>query len=138
MRHLVEAAGLYAHIQIDSAGTAAYHTGEPPDRRSRQAAAARGIAVGGRARQFRPEDWERFDYVLAMDGSNYEDLATQAPPEARHKLRLLRAFDPASPRGAAVPDPYYGGEDGFGEVLDLCEAACCGLLDHLKRQHELG
>ena len=137
MRHLVEAAGLSAHVQIDSAGTAAYHIGKAPDHRSREAAAARRISIGGAARQFAPEDWERFDYVLVMDSSNYEDLAAQAPPEAKHKLRLLRSFDPASPSGAPVPDPYYGGAEGFDEVLDLCEAACRGLLDHVKREHGL-
>lgn len=138
MRHLVEKAGLSAHIQVDSAGTAAYHTGEAPDRRSRQAAAARGISVGGRARQFGIEDWDRFDYVLAMDRSNYEDLTVLVPPGAKHKLRLLRSFDPEAPRDASVPDPYYGAEDGFDEVLDLCDAACRALLEHLKHQHELG
>ncbi|NLE85011.1 MAG: low molecular weight phosphotyrosine protein phosphatase [Myxococcales bacterium] len=137
MRHLVEAAGLSAHVEIDSAGTAAYHIGKGPDHRSRQAAAARGIVIGGQARQFTPADWERFDYVLAMDSSNYEDLIAHAPPEAKQKLRLLRSFDPASPPGAPVPDPYYGGAEGFDEVLDLCEAACRGLLDHLKREHGL-
>lgn len=137
MRHLVEQAGLTSLIEIDSAGTAAYHTGNPPDRRSRQAAAARGIEVGGRARQFQAADWDRFDYVLAMDRSNYEDLERIAPPEARSKLFLLRSFDPASPPGASVPDPYYGGAEGFEEVLDLCEAACRGLLDHLLERHAL-
>lgn len=137
MRHLVERAGLTSFIEIDSAGTAAYHAGEAPDRRSRAAAAARGIQVGGTARQFRPEDWQRFDYVLAMDASNYEDLAQSAPPELLSKLSLLRSFDPASPRGAGVPDPYYGGAEGFDEVLDLCKAACAALLDHVVATHGL-
>lgn len=137
MRHLVARAGLESVIEIDSAGTAAYHAGEAPDRRSRAAAAARGIPVGGTARQFRPEDWHRFDYVLAMDASNYEDLAQGAPAEQRSKLFLLRSFDPASPRGAGVPDPYYGGAEGFDEVIDLCEAACAALLEHLVKTHRL-
>lgn len=135
MRHLVEEAGLSNLIQIDSAGTAAYHAGNPPDRRAQAAAAARGITVGGKARKFQPEDWDRFDYILVMDKSNYDDLTEVMPASAKHKLHLLRSFDPESPKGAAVPDPYYGGPEGFEEVLDLCEAACRGLLEHLKREY---
>lgn len=137
MRHLVAQAGLSAHIEIDSAGTAAYHVGSPPDRRARAAAHKRGIDMGGRARQFQPEDWERFDYVLAMDRSNYEDLLAIAPDGASRKLHLLRSFDPESPPGASVPDPYYGGPEGFEEVLDLCEAACRHLLEHIQREHRI-
>ena len=72
-----------------------------------------------------------------MDATNYDDLRRQAPPAAAEKLRLARSFDPGSPRGAGVPDPYYGA-DGFDEVLDQCEALCRGLLDHIVREHGLG
>jgi protein-tyrosine phosphatase len=138
MRDLVEKASLGARIEIGSAGTAGYHTGELPDRRSRAAARKRGIELGSRARQFAAEDWERFDYVLAMDAENYDVLSRQAPnAAARSRLRLLREFDPTSPPKAGVPDPYYGGDDGFGQVLDLCEAACAGLLEHIRREHAL-
>jgi protein-tyrosine phosphatase len=138
MRFLVEEASLADRIEIGSAGTAGYHTGDLPDRRSRAAALRRGIELTSRARQFAMKDWERFDYVLAMDGENYDVLARQAPsPAARSRLRLLREFDAKSPPKAGVPDPYYGGEDGFEHVLDLCEAACAGLLEHIRREHGL-
>ncbi len=138
MRQLVRQAGLEGRIEIDSAGTAAYHAGEIPDARAAQAARGRGIELSGHARQFKARDWQRFDYVLAMDCSNLRDLRASAPSNgARDKLSLLRAFDPASPSGAGVPDPYYGGDAGFDEVLDLCEAACRGLLEHIRREHGL-
>jgi len=135
MRHLLELEGLTAAVEVDSAGTAAYHSGEPPDRRATAAARARGVRVGGAARQFKASDWESFDYVLAMDRDNFDDLRRGAAPRHHDKLFLLRQFDPASPKHASVPDPYYGGDDGFEEVLDLCEAACRGLIAHLRRQH---
>lgn len=138
MRHLVREQGLEGRIEIDSAGTAAYHAGESPDRRATLTARRRGIELAGRARQFKRRDWERFDYVLAMDTSNFHDLERSAPSQpARDKLSLLRDFDPASSSGAGVPDPYYGGDAGFDEVLDLCEAACRGLLEHLQKEHAL-
>ncbi len=137
MRHLLEQEGLSAEVEVDSAGTAAYHSGEPPDRRAAAAARARGITVGGAARQFQKPDWERFDYVLAMDRDNFDDLRQSAPARHHEKLFLLRQFDPGSPTHASVPDPYYGGNDGFEEVLDLCEAACRGLIGHLRERHGL-
>lgn len=136
MRHLLAEAGLGGAIHVDSAGTAAYHTGERPDRRSAAAARARGIDLPGRARQFTREDWDEFDYVLAMDADNHAELARRAPnAAARAKLHLFRDFDPASPRGSSTPDPYYGGANGFEEVLDICEAACQGLLVRLRADH---
>lgn len=137
MRHLVSEAGLAQAIEVDSAGTAAYHSGEAPDRRSAHAAQQRGVKLAGRARRFEREDWDRFDYVLAMDRSNYDDLAAQARAEQKAKLSLLRSFDPASPVGASVPDPYYGGERGFDHVVELCFAACHGLLEHIRREHRV-
>jgi protein-tyrosine phosphatase len=139
MRKLVSEAGLSNAIEVDSAGTAGYHTGEPPDRRAQRAGERRGVQLGGRARQFKQKDWAAFDYVLAMDRSNFDDLKESAPsPEAQRKLHLLRAFDGSAPKWANVPDPYYGGDDGFDEVLDICERACEGLLAHLRQKHELG
>ncbi len=137
-RHLVELEGLVDRIEADSAGTAAYHSGEPPDRRATAAARARGIRVGGAARQFRAPDWERFDYVVAMDRDNFDELKRSAPARHHEKLYLLRHFDPASPEHASVPDPYYGGPEGFDEVLDLCDAACRGLLAHIRERREPG
>ena len=139
MRHLVEQAGLSDRIAIDSAGTGAWHAGEQADARSRATAARRGVRLDSIARQVTREDFERFDYLLAMDTSNQEELERIAPgPAARRKVRLLRSFDPAAPAGAAVPDPYYGGDDGFERVFEICEAACRGLLEHLVREHRLG
>jgi protein-tyrosine phosphatase len=138
MRHRVREAGLEGKITVDSAGTAAYHAGEPPDRRARSAAARRGIDIGGKARKFEPNDWERFDYVIAMDRENFDDLGADAPKQELHeKLFLLRSFDPDSPKFAGVPDPYYGGADGFDEVIDICEAGCRGLLQHIREKHGL-
>ncbi len=138
MRHLVREAGLESRIRVESAGTAGYHVGEPPDRRARGAAARRGIEIDNRGKQFKREDFARFDYVLAMDRSNLDDLSRLAGHlDVKQKLRLLRSFDPASPPGAPVPDPYYGGEDGFDEVLDLCLAACRELLAVVREEHRL-
>lgn len=137
MRHLVQEAGLSAAIEVDSAGTGAYHVGELPDARARAAGRRRGIEISGRARQVVPADFQRFDYVLAMDGDNLANLQGLAPPGASAECGLLRAFDASSPRGAAVPDPYYGGEQGFDEVVELCVRACSGLLERIRREHGL-
>jgi protein-tyrosine phosphatase len=137
MRHLVREAHLEGSITVQSAGTAGYHVGEPPDRRASAAAKRRGISIDNRGRQFKREDFARFDYVLCMDESNMEDLRRLADGAALENVRLLRSYDPASPRGAAVPDPYYGGDDGFDDVLDLCLAACRELLAVVRREHGL-
>jgi len=136
MRHVLHEEGLADRVAIDSAGTSAYHVGEAPDARSTAAARERGIRMTGAARQFVREDFHGFDYVLAMDGSNYTDLVgLAATAEHKDKVHLFRSFDPASEDGAEVPDPYYGGKRGFDEVLDICDAACRGLLAHLRREH---
>lgn len=138
MRHLLETEQLAAHIEIDSAGTGAWHVGEPPDRRARAAGKRRGIDVRGRARRVVTKDFEYFDYVIAMDRANHSDLRRMAPnQEGEVKIELFRNFDPSSPRDADVPDPYYGEGDGFERVLDICEAACRGLLQHIRENHRL-
>lgn len=134
-RHRVAEAGLDHWLAAESAGTAAYHVGDPADPRSVQAAKRRGIAVVGSARQFVSEDWARLDLVLAVDRSTLSAVQATASGSQRDRARLLRSFDPGSPAGAEVPDPYYGGEQGFEHVLDLCEAACQGLVQHLCVQH---
>ena len=135
MRHLLREEGLEDEIVIDSAGTGAWHAGNPPDRRATAAARQRGIVLDGAARQVRPSDFEAFDLLLVADRENLADLRAIAPDDAaRAKVRLLREFDPAS-AGAPdldVPDPYYGGPDGFEDVLDLVEAACRGLLAEVR------
>lgn len=138
MRLLLEETRLTGVIGIDSAGTGAWHVGEPPDRRARAAGKRRGIDVRGRARKVVLEDFERFHYVIAMDRTNQSDLFQLAPSaEAQAKIALLRNFDPSSPQDAEVPDPYYGSGDGFERVLDICEAGCRGLLQHIRDTHGL-
>jgi protein-tyrosine phosphatase len=139
MRHVLMGAGLTHLVEVDSAGTAGYHSGELPDSRARAAGRRFGVEVGGRARQFKRADFERFDYVLAMDQANYDDLRELAPSaEAREKVHLLRSFDPGSPRGASVPDPYYGDDEDFDDVVRICQAACSPLLKQLRQKHRLG
>jgi protein-tyrosine phosphatase len=135
MRSLVREAGLEDEITIDSAGTGGWHAGDPPDRRATEAAARRGITLDGAARRLSVQDFDDFDLLLAMDRENLRGIREIAPsPEAAAKARLLREFDPAS-AGAPdldVPDPYYGGPQGFETVLDQVEAACRGLLAELR------
>ena len=132
MLHLVGEAGLTGRVSVDSAGTGDWHLGEPPDPRTRAVARRRGIVLEHRAQHFGSRDFARYDLVIAMDRSNRRDLERLAPTEAdRAKIRLLRSYDPAAPEDAEVPDPYYGGDDGFDEVFDICEAACRGLLAEL-------
>lgn len=134
-RRLVHDAKLDAQIEIDSAGTAAYHVGESADARSRAAAHRRGYELTGKGRQFQARDFDAFDYVLAMDADNRRALEKLAPNDAaRRKVQLLREYDPTAPAGAEVPDPYYGGPAGFDNVIDICERACKGLLNHVRSQ----
>lgn len=131
-RHVVRQAGLEDSIHIDSAGTHDYHVGSPPDRRSCHHASLRGYDLADqRARQVHRTDFERFDLILAMDWDNLERLQAHCPAQHRHKLRRLMEFAPAG-LGDEVPDPYYGGADGFEAVLDHVESACRGLLQHLR------
>jgi protein-tyrosine phosphatase len=131
---LVAEARLAHRVQVDSAGTHAYHLGEPPDQRATQAAARRGVDLSRqRARRVEPADFVRFDYVLAMDSSNLDDLLSICPQEHRGKVRLFLEFaGPSVQRD--VPDPYYGGAQGFERVLDLVEEGARGLLEDIRRQ----
>jgi protein-tyrosine phosphatase len=133
-RKLVADAGLTGRIAIDSAGTHGYHVGEPPDRRAQAAARRRGYDLSRlRARCVARDDFERFDLVLAMDREHHEILAGLAPPSAENKVKLMMEFGRRSAR-AEVPDPYYGGPDGFELVLDLLEDAAEGLLETLRNE----
>ncbi|MGG1947032.1 low molecular weight protein-tyrosine-phosphatase [Trinickia sp. NRRL B-1857] len=132
MRAQVEAVGLADRILIDSAGTGDWHVGKAPDERAQQAGRARGYDLAPlRARQVAAADFERFDLLLAMDEANVRNVLRLCPPTRRERVRLLMEFAPA---GAAreVADPYFGGEEGFEQVLDQVEAACAGLLAHLR------
>src|ERR1043165_3827687 len=119
-------------FEIDSAGTAGYHVGAPPDSRTREAALRRGYDMSAlRARVVEPQDFARFDLILAMDRQNLETLQRRAPVAARERIRLFLEFAPDAD-ATEVPDPYYGGANGFEEVLDLVEAAAYGLLQHVR------
>lgn len=133
-RELVRAEGLEDLIGIDSAGTHAYHVGNPPDERAQATARGRGFDLSDlRARQVRPEDFSEYDYVLAMDEDNYAILAGQCPPEHHHRVRMFLDFAPE--QGVReVPDPYYGGAKGFEYVFDLVDAASQGLLEDIRRR----
>jgi protein-tyrosine phosphatase len=132
MNHLATKADMDTQIQCDSAGTANYHTGNPPDRRMQSAAAKRNIPMTGRARQFTTADFTTFDLILAMDRENYHNiLALDSQGQYRHKVKLMCDFATHHP-DKEVPDPYYGGEAGFDYVIDLLTDACGGLLSQLE------
>ena len=136
-RHKIRAAGLADVVNVESAGTHNYHPGEPPDRRSQRAAAMRGYDLADlRARQITDDDFERHDLLLAMDWDNLALAEQRCPQEHRHKLRRLTEFCRRHD-APVVPDPYYGGHEGFEHVLDLVEDACEGLLDHVRQRLQL-
>jgi protein-tyrosine phosphatase len=133
--HLVNSEELSDAIEVDSAGTYAYHVGEPPDERARATAMKRGVDLGGqRARRVAESDFQEFDYVLAMDRDNYDKLLSICPPDHADKLRLFLEYAPELGM-QEVPDPYYGGVTGFERVLDLIEQASHGLLVDIREQH---
>jgi len=133
MRGAVADAGLTEEIEVESAGTGDWHIGDPPDPRSVDAAAQRGVELTGAARQVGAPDFEVFDLLVAMDRSNRDALLALAPDEAaRRRVRLLREFGDGEPLD--VPDPYWSGEDGFAEVVEIVERSCEGLLEHLRAE----
>jgi protein-tyrosine phosphatase len=137
-RDRVARAGLIETIQIDSAGTHAYHVGDPPDPRAQEAALQRGIDIGMlRGRKAVRRDFEAFDYILAMDRENHANLLAICPRGQEHKLRLFLEFAPNRPE-EEVPDPYYGGAHGFERVLDMVDEASRGLLADIRRRYLTG
>ena len=130
--HIIKEKELESQFRIDSAGTGGWHAGEPADPRMLSTAANHGIELPSRARKVRPQDFEDFEYILAMDESNYLDLLDiQATvPNGKAQLFKMRSFDPEA-RGADVPDPYYGGRAGFERVYDMLERSCNELLTHI-------
>ena len=130
---LVQAEGLSHRIEVDSAATSDWHIGNPPDPRSIAMARERGVDLSTqRARQVSAEDFHRFDYILAMDGQNLRDLQSLQPAGSRARVTLFLEFDPQSPE-QEVPDPYYGGKEGFAKVVELVERASRALLDHINQ-----
>jgi protein-tyrosine phosphatase len=133
-RHMVHEEGLGDRIEIDSAGTHAYHVGNPPDRRSQSTATTRGIDLSDlRARQVSEQDFAHYDYVVAMDQENYISLSQQCPREHVGKIYMFMDFAPEMTT-REVPDPYYGGAQGFERVFDLVDAASRGLLTEVRRR----
>ena len=136
-RHIVNQSGLEKRIHIDSAGTHAYHIGNPPDSRAQAAAHQRNIDLSSqRARKVKTDDFHEFDYIIAMDDSNITDLEYICPEGLEEKLHLFLNFSEETQQHE-VPDPYYGGSRGFEDVLDLVEQASAGLLNTIKEKHSL-
>jgi protein-tyrosine phosphatase len=137
-QNLLRVRGLEPHYEIDSAGTGAWHVGEKPDARSVAVARRNGVDLVTRARQVAARDLSEFDYLIAMDGQNLSDLRVLA---RRHgggaRLHLLREFDP-EPGDHQVPDPYYGGPDGFDDVFTMVHRSCAALLEHLEEERAGG
>ncbi|WNK21450.1 low molecular weight phosphotyrosine protein phosphatase [Halomonas piscis] len=130
-RRAVEQAGLEPHVTVDSCGIGDWHAGNPPDERAQAAAKRRGLDIGNlRARQLGREDFDEFDYILPMDYGNLRDIRAMEPEGHGAHIELFLAFA-GMPQGE-VPDPYYGGEQGFEEVLDMIEAASQGLVEHIQ------
>jgi protein-tyrosine phosphatase len=136
-RDLVAREGYGSQIEIDSAGTHAYHVGKPPDSRAQATALNRGFDLSDlRARQAKAADFERFDYILAMDGDNYAGLKAICPPGKEGRLHMFMSFAQNS-KIKEVPDPYYGGPRGFETVFDMVADASQGLLQQIRDEHHL-
>jgi protein-tyrosine phosphatase len=134
-RSIVDARGLSDRIEADSAGIGSWHVGEPPDARSQETARRRGVEIGDqRARTVRPDDFDWFDLLMAMDSGHYRNLGRACPPQHAGKLQMF--LDYAPELGVTdVPDPYYGAGDGFERVFDMIESASAGLLAHIEANH---
>ena len=133
MNKILEQEGIQDQFFVDSAGTSAYHIGEPADLRSQTVANEHGYILTSRSRKVQPADFHRFELIIAMDKSNLKELQKMAPPNSSATLALCRNFDPQAPTDGDVPDPYYGGEHGFLEVLQICERSCRGILAHFVK-----
>lgn len=137
VRWLVEQEAPDLAVSLDSAGTHSYHIGHPPDPRASAAALKRGVDLSRlRARKVVEEDFSRYDLVLAMDRANLSDLQAMADPESHERLRLFMSFAGGPAMADEVPDPYYGGPNGFELVLDMVEAAGRGLIETLRRDRD--
>ncbi len=138
LRHRLKESGLDAEVMVDSAGTHSYHVGSKPDRRGQQAAARRGVDLSAiRARRVAPEDLETFHYILAMDRDNYQELLSLSSlSEHREKINLFMQYASGLTE-QEVPDPYYGGLDGFDRVMDMVEEAAQGLIQQLRKRYRL-
>lgn len=130
-------AGLDHVVEVDSAGTHGYHVGEPPDRRAQVTARARGYELSDlRARRLEPDDFREFDYILVMDDENLQHAKSLRPDDGEARLHRFLEFAGSRPE-REVPDPYYGGAQGFEKVMDLVEDASDGFLSHLRERHRI-
>jgi protein-tyrosine phosphatase len=134
-RDYAEKNGVAHNYEVDSAGTSSWHAGEPPDSRMKRVAARNGHKLRGKSRQFTRKDFDRFDLIVAMDLDNQSVLRRWAQTSAaEEKIHLLREFDSEGDADLSVPDPYYGGEEGFERVYKIVDRSCRGLLDALESQ----
>ena len=133
-RKLASEAGYGDVFIVESAGTSSFHVGEAPDARMRRVAASHGLIYSGVSKKFTQHDFERFDYIIAMDRENIQDLQRLAKSdEHKQKIFPMRAFDPEGSAKDSVPDPYYGGIEGFEETYRILERSCKGLLEYLTK-----
>jgi protein-tyrosine phosphatase len=130
-QHLVEERGLEDYFEVDSAGTSAYHIGESANSKSQRTANKHGITLHSRARQFKASDLDYYDLILAMDNANLKNVKHMANGNHEDKIGLMRDFDP-DPGDGEVPDPYYGGREGFENVFRIVKRSCERLLDELE------
>ena len=132
MEHRLGFEEIGVHVEVESAGTGSWHAGHPPDERARDEATRPGVPMGGTARQFEADDFARFDLVMAMDSDNAAVLRALAPDDdARRKVHLLREFDPEAQGDLDVPDPYFGGQQGFADVFDMVARSVIALIGHI-------
>ena len=132
LAHRLEDEDLSDRVRVDSAGTGSWHLGDPPDPRSMEVAVRHGIALRGRARRVSVEDFNEFDYIFAMDRSNLRDLRyLESEGDGGALLTLFREFDPHQDGDLDVPDPYYGGPDGFDLMFDMIDRTCAAFVEHL-------
>src|SRR5687768_16973464 len=135
MRELVREAGLAADVEVDSAGTAGWHIGDPPDQRSVDEARRHGVPMAHRGRQFVHADFEKFDLVLVMDHDNRGNvLRMAADADEADKVRFLRSFDPDADGEVQIVDPYYGGSEDFTRAFEEIAASCRGLLVYIQQE----
>ena len=133
--HRLDEEGLSDRVSVDSAGTGAWHQGEPPDPRSTEVALRHGIPLRGRARRVRAEDFYDFDYIFAMDDDNLQDLRhLESQGDGGARLTLFREFDPVRDEPLDVPDPYYGGTDGFDVMFEMIDRTCAAFVEHLASE----
>lgn len=131
LRHKLKLSGLESNVRVDSCGTSNFHIGDLPDSRTRRNAEKNGVILDHRGRQLSADDLDYFDFILAMDRSNHNNILQLTDDQTqRNKVKLMREFD--TEEGEEVPDPYYGGEDGFQEVFDILDRSMDGFIAHLQ------